>query len=217
MDTREYFIIDAVFPDDLRDDTWRNWENFEMYWTDGWTMRNVRTPRQNGSYRNWYVRHHTQEIQNVLRTAWHFRWHRHFLKVRNPWKWTYLEMNTQCLKSLIGFLSLRVFGLLSSSLLFFPQRFDKHLKKAGWYIGRNVLEIIKMKTIVWKRLMIKINKLHLRNLDTSLIGCYLRNNTTTSLVWFGCVGFYGISTIVGYLMPNPVFSIYIFDSLTISW
>ena len=23
-------------------------------------------------------------------------------------------------------------------------------------------------------------------------------------VWFGLVGFYGISTIVGYLMPNPL-------------
>ena len=33
------------------------------------------------------------------------------------------------------FLSLRVFGLLSSSLLLFPQRF-------GRYIGRNVMEII---------------------------------------------------------------------------
>ena len=44
--------------------------------------------------------------------------------------------------------------------------FDKHLKKAGWYIGQNVAEItIKMKTIVKKLLMIKINKLRLRNLD----------------------------------------------------
>ena len=44
--------------------------------------------------------------------------------------------------------------------------FDKHLKKAGGHIGRNVLEIIiKMKTIVRKPVMIKINKLRLRNLD----------------------------------------------------
>ena len=36
-----------------------------------------------------------------------------------------------------------------------PQ-FDKHLKKAGGYIGRNVVEItIKMKTIVQKPLMMK--------------------------------------------------------------
>ena len=44
--------------------------------------------------------------------------------------------------------------------------FDKHLKKAGGHIGRNVMEItIKMKAIVRKTLMIKINKLRLRNLD----------------------------------------------------
>ena len=45
-------------------------------------------------------------------------------------------------------------------------KFDKHLKKAGGHIVRNVMEItIKMKTIVRKPLMIKIIKLHLRNLD----------------------------------------------------
>ena len=44
--------------------------------------------------------------------------------------------------------------------------FDKHLKKAGGHIGQNVVEItIKMKTIVRKPLVIKINKLRLRNLD----------------------------------------------------
>ena len=44
--------------------------------------------------------------------------------------------------------------------------FDKHLKKAGRHIDRNIEEItIKMKTIVRKPLMIKINKLCLRNLD----------------------------------------------------
>ena len=43
---------------------------------------------------------------------------------------------------------------------------DKHLKKAGGHVGRNLMEItIKMKTIVRKTLMIKINKLRLRNLD----------------------------------------------------
>ena len=45
-------------------------------------------------------------------------------------------------------------------------KFNKHLKKAGGYIGRNVVEItLKMKTIVQKPLMIKINKLRFRNLD----------------------------------------------------
>ena len=44
--------------------------------------------------------------------------------------------------------------------------FDKHLKKAGGHIGRNVVEItIKMKRIVKKPLMMKIIKLSLRNLD----------------------------------------------------
>ena len=37
--------------------------------------------------------------------------------------------------------------------------YDKHLKKAGGYIGQNVVEItIKMKTIARKPLMIKITK-----------------------------------------------------------
>ena len=44
--------------------------------------------------------------------------------------------------------------------------FNKHLKKAGGHIGRNVVEItIKMKKIVRKPSMMKINKLRLRNLD----------------------------------------------------
>ena len=36
----------------------------------------------------------------------------------------------------------------------------------------------------------------------------------TFLGWFGLVGFYGISTIVGYLMPNHLYAyiyIYIYD------
>ena len=44
--------------------------------------------------------------------------------------------------------------------------FDRHLKKAGVHIGRNVVGIkIKMKTIVRKPFMIKIINLRLRNLD----------------------------------------------------
>ena len=44
--------------------------------------------------------------------------------------------------------------------------FDKLLKKARGHIGQNVVEItIKMKTVVQKTLMIKINKLRLRNLE----------------------------------------------------
>ena len=47
--------------------------------------------------------------------------------------------------------------------------FDKHLKKAGAHIARNVVEITKkMKTIVRKPLTIKITKLRFRNLDNVL-------------------------------------------------
>ena len=77
------------------------------------------------------------------------------------------------------FLSLRVFRLLSSSLLLFPSeqatpldsikdivrssvkvpKFNKHLKKARGHISQNVVEItIKIKTIVRKLLMIKTNQ-----------------------------------------------------------
>ena len=36
---------------------------------------------------------------------------------------------------------------------------------------------------------------------------HARTHTHThSLVWIGLVGFYGISTIVGYLMPNPLYT-----------
>ena len=35
-------------------------------------------------------------------------------------------------------------------------------------------------------------------------------------IWFGLVGFYGISTIVGYLMPNPLYT-YILDIYDLVW
>ena len=35
-------------------------------------------------------------------------------------------------------------------------------------------------------------------------------------IWFGLVGFYGISTIVGYLMPNPLY-IYILNIYNLIW
>ena len=51
--------------------------------------------------------------------------------------------------------------------------FDKHLKKATVHISWNIVEItIKMKTIVWKPLMIKIIKLRLRNWKNNLIRLY---------------------------------------------
>ena len=36
------------------------------------------------------------------------------------------------------------------------------------------------------------------------------------LVWFGWVGFYDISTIVGYLMPNPLYT-YILNIYDLVW
>ena len=35
-------------------------------------------------------------------------------------------------------------------------------------------------------------------------------------IWYGLDGFYGISTIVGYLMPNPLYT-YILDIYDIVW
>ena len=55
------------------------------------------------------------------------------------------------------FLTLRVFGLLSSSLLLFSQSFGRYvLRPSSGEIT------IKMKTIIRKPLMIKIMKLHLK-------------------------------------------------------
>ena len=64
----------------------------------------------------------------------------------------------------------------------FQDEFYKHMKKAGGYIGRNVLKItIKMKTIDRKPFMIKINNLRLRNLDNGLI-CF-RRLYTHKTIW----------------------------------
>ena len=42
------------------------------------------------------------------------------------------------------------------------------------------------------------------------------NNTGVIMVWFGLVWFYGISTIVGYLMPNPLYT-YILNIYDLVW
>ena len=65
--------------------------------------------------------------------------------------------------------------------------FGKHLKKAGGYIGRNVVQLtIKMKTIVRKPLMIKIMKLRLRNLDNYIYIyiyiCYKKKKTERKIL-----------------------------------
>ena len=36
------------------------------------------------------------------------------------------------------------------------------------------------------------------------------------MIWFGLVWFYGISTIVGYLMPNPLYT-YILNIYDLVW
>ena len=74
--------------------------------------------------------------------------------------------------------------------------FDKHLKKAGGYIGRNVVEItIKMKAIVWKPLMIKMRrKFYKKCQQCSYFWAILLVN------WF--VGFNGMSTFLGLFMPG---------------
>ena len=35
-------------------------------------------------------------------------------------------------------------------------------------------------------------------------------------IWFGLVGFYGISTLVGYLIPNPIYT-YILNMYDLVW
>ena len=44
----------------------------------------------------------------------------------------------------------------------------------------------------------------------SFLYIYIKN------IWFGLVEFYGISTIVGYLMPNPLFT-YILNIYDLVW
>ena len=57
-------------------------------------------------------------------------------------------------------------GEKSQALRYFLRCFDtKHLKKAEGCIGRNVVSIMMMKTIVLIQKEIKIIKLHIRNLD----------------------------------------------------
>ena len=80
--------------------------------------------------------------------------------------------------------------------------FNKHLKKA-----RNIVEItIKMKTIVRKPLMIKINKLRLRNLDNKYLkkpgGHIVRNIVKITIkkkiivkIWFGFIPYRQVQVI----------------------
>ena len=73
----------------------------------------------------------------------------------------------RCLSNLGTFMELWNMSFIESTgVTCSDPEFDKYLKKAGEDIGENIGEItIKMKTIVRKPLMIKINKLRLRNFD----------------------------------------------------
>ena len=63
-----------------------------------------------------------------------------------------------------------------------------------------VLELWKIFGLVWFGLVLwHINHCRLFNAKYSLY-IYIK------YIWFGLVGFYGISTIVGNLMPNPVYT-----------
>ena len=64
--------------------------------------------------------------------------------------------------------------------------------------------------IIWFGLVLwHINHCRLFNAKSSLY-IYIK------YIWFGLVGFYGISTIVGYLMPNPLYT-YILNIYDLVW
>ena len=68
----------------------------------------------------------------------------------------------------------------------------------------DILDLVWFGLVLWH-----INHCRLFNAKSSLY-IYIR------YIGFGLVGFYGISTIVGYLMPNPLYT-YILDILDLVW
>ena len=84
--------------------------------------------------------------------------------------------------------------------------FDKHLKKAGGQICRNVVEItIKVKTIVWKPLMIEIVKICLRNFDN-----YTSSGLKTS-IHINCLDDHTV------LLPAPIYAINVVYLLSLAY
>ena len=70
--------------------------------------------------------------------------------------------------------------------------------------------ILNIYGLVWFGLVLwHINHCRLFNAKSSLY-IYIK------YIWFGLVGFYGISTIVGYLMPNPIYT-YISNIYGLVW
>ena len=67
--------------------------------------------------------------------------------------------------------------------------------------------------MIWFGLVLwHINHCRLFNAK-SFLYIYIRD------IWFGLIGFYGISTIVGYLMPNPLYTyiLNIYDLVGLGW
>ena len=76
--------------------------------------------------------------------------------------------------------------------------------KGLFYIGCKMASVIDVGIILWH-----INHCSLFNAKSSLY-IYIK------YIWFGLVGFYGISTIVGYLMPNLLYT-YILNIYDLVW
>ena len=89
---------------------------------------------------------------------------------------------------------------------------DQKTKKSGnmkifKYNLWNLIRIRKIGLVLWH-----INHCRLFNAKSSLY-IYIK------YIWFGLVWFYGISTIVGYLMPNPLYTyiLNIYDLVWLGW
>ena len=68
------------------------------------------------------------------------------------------------------------------------------------YLMPNPLYTYILNNIIWLGWVLwHVNHCRLFNAKSSLY-IYIK------YIWFGLVGFYGISTIVGYLMPNPLYT-----------
>ena len=75
-----------------------------------------------------------------------------------------------------------------------------HINHCKFFNAKSSLYIYIIYDLVWFGLVLwHINHCKLFNAKSSLY-IYIK------YIWFGLIGFYGISTIVGYLMPNPLYT-----------
>ena len=92
-----------------------------------------------------------------------------------------------------------------SVFILFQLTNDKHLfDKMGW----NAVKIIQSKFLQFEKYLSRY--LRIRYFKRNILYCY-----SSKLVWFDLVLFDGISTIVGYLMPNPFYT-YVYIKYMIS-